>query len=159
MKTYYLIPLMFLSACSTTPKVTLRPQSPPPATDNSAVRYPEVVRAYHFGRYVDPNDDLVMHEQHVVYRVEENTRWDLRPGRRPPLADADSSARCLRRATRRSVRCPSMMRCWPKSTPKSWRPFKSCWKPERCRRRWRSFKPRCNRPKPICRKRRCCAPR
>ena len=79
MKTYYLIPLMFLSACSSTPKVTLRPQSPPPATDNSAVRYPEVVRAYHFGRYVDPNDDLVMHEQHVVYRVEENTRWDLRP--------------------------------------------------------------------------------
>ncbi len=79
MKAYYLIPLMFLSACSTTPKLTLRPQSPPPATDNSAVRYPEVVRAYHFGRYVDPNDDLVMHEQHVVYRVEENTRWDLHP--------------------------------------------------------------------------------
>ncbi len=72
---------MFLTACSTTPKpeLTLRPQQPPPATDNSAVRYPEVVRAYHFGRYVDPNDDLVMHEQHIVYRVEENTRWDLHP--------------------------------------------------------------------------------
>jgi hypothetical protein len=70
---------MFLTACSTTPKLTLHPQSPPPATDNSAVRYPEVVRAYHVGRYADPNDDLVMHEQHVVYRVEENTRWDLRP--------------------------------------------------------------------------------
>ena len=80
MKTYYLIPLMFLSACSTTPKLALRPQSPPPASDNSAVRYPEVVRAYHFGRYVDPNDDLVMHEQHVVYRVEENTRWNFHPG-------------------------------------------------------------------------------
>jgi hypothetical protein len=79
MKTLYFIPLMFLTACSTTPKLTLHPQSPPPATDNSAVRYPEVVRAYHFGRYVDPSDDLVMHEQHVVYRVEENTRWDLRP--------------------------------------------------------------------------------
>ena len=79
MKAYHLIPLMFLTTCSTTPKLTLRPQSPPPATDNSAVRYPEVLRAYHFGRYVDPNDDLVMHEQHVVYRVEENTRWDLRP--------------------------------------------------------------------------------
>jgi hypothetical protein len=79
MKACHLIPLMFLSACSTAPKLTLRPQSPPPATDNSAVRYPEVVRAYHFGRYVDPNDDLVMHEQHVVYRVEENTHWDLHP--------------------------------------------------------------------------------
>ncbi len=80
MKTYYLIPLLFLSACSTAPKLTLRPQQPPPAADNSAVRYPEVVRAYHFGRYVDPNDDLVMHEQHIVYRVEENTRWNFHPG-------------------------------------------------------------------------------
>jgi hypothetical protein len=80
MKTYHLFPLLFLTACSTTPKLTLRPQPPPPATDNSAVRYPEVVRAYHFGRYVDPNDDLVMHEQHVVYRVEENTRWNFHPG-------------------------------------------------------------------------------
>jgi hypothetical protein len=93
MKTYHLIPLMFLSACSTTPKLTLRPQSPPPATDNSAVRYPEVVRAYHFRRYVDPNDDLVMHEQHVVYRVEENTRWDLRSLRTATIGcAADSSA-------------------------------------------------------------------
>ena len=32
------------------------------------------------GATLIPNDDLVMHEQHVVYRVEENTRWDLRPG-------------------------------------------------------------------------------
>lgn len=79
MKTFYFIPLMFLTACSTTPKLTLRPQSPPPAADNSAVRYPEVVRAYHFGRYVDPDDDLVMHDQHTVYRVEENTRWNLHP--------------------------------------------------------------------------------
>jgi hypothetical protein len=79
MKTFYCIPLMFLTACSTAPKVVLRPQSPPPAADNSAVRYPDVVRAYHIGRYADPNDDLVMHEGHVVYRVEENTRWDLRP--------------------------------------------------------------------------------
>ncbi len=84
MKTFYLIPLMFLSACSTTPKVTLRPQSPPPAGDNSAVRYPEVVRAYHVGRYVDPNDDLVMHEGHVVYRVEDNARWDLHPAAEHP---------------------------------------------------------------------------
>jgi hypothetical protein len=80
MKMFYLVPLLFLSACSTAPKLALRPQQPPPATDNSAVRYPEVIRAYHVGRYADPNDDLVMHEQHVVYRIEENTRWDLHPG-------------------------------------------------------------------------------
>ena len=79
MKTYYLIPLLFLSACSTTPKLTLRPQQTP-ATSADGVRYPEVLHAYHVGRYADPNDDLIMHEQHVVYRVEENTRWNLHPG-------------------------------------------------------------------------------
>jgi len=78
MKPYYLIPLLFLSACSSTPKLTLHPQQPP-ATEASGIRYPEVLHAYHVGRYADPNDDLIMHEQHVVYRVEENTRWDLRP--------------------------------------------------------------------------------
>jgi hypothetical protein len=77
MKALYLIPLLFLSACSTGPKLTLRPQPSLPAAE--AVRYPEVLRAYHFGRYVDPNDDLVMHEQHTVFRVEENSRWDLHP--------------------------------------------------------------------------------
>src|ERR1039458_7558 len=79
MKMLPLIPLLFLSACSTAPKLALRPQSPLAATDNSAVRYPEVIHAYHVGRYADPNDGLVMHEQHVVYRVEENTRWDFHP--------------------------------------------------------------------------------
>ena len=78
MKPYYLIPLLFLSACSTTPKLVLQPQPRPLVADT--VRYPEIVHAYHIGRYADPNDDLIMHEQHVVYRVEENTRWDLHPG-------------------------------------------------------------------------------
>jgi hypothetical protein len=78
MKTFYLIPLLFLSACSTAPKLVLQPQQPPPLADNSSVRYPEIIHAYHVGRYAEPNDDLVMHEQHTVYRVEENSRWDLR---------------------------------------------------------------------------------
>ena len=79
MKPYYLIPLLFLSACSTTPKLVLRPQQPS-ATDAAGIRYPEVLHAYHIGRYADPNDDSLMHEQHVVYRVEENTRWNFHPG-------------------------------------------------------------------------------
>jgi hypothetical protein len=79
MKPYYLIPLLLLSACSTTPKLTLHPQQTP-ATSADGVRYPEVLHAYHVGRYTDPNDDLIMHEQHVVYRVEENTRWNFHPG-------------------------------------------------------------------------------
>ena len=79
MKMFYLVPLLFLSACSTAPKLTLRPQQPP-ATDADGIRYPEVLHAYHVGRYADPNDDLIMHEQHTVYRVEENTRWNFHPG-------------------------------------------------------------------------------
>jgi hypothetical protein len=79
MKPYYLIPLLFLSACaSTTPKLTLSPL-PTPLENTDGIRHPEVLHAYHLGRYADPSDDLIMHEQHVVYRVEENTRWDLRP--------------------------------------------------------------------------------
>ena len=77
MKLFYLIPLLLLSACSTAPKLAVRPQPPSLAADT--VRYPEVVRAYHFGRYVDPNDDLVMHDHHTVFRIEENTHWDLHP--------------------------------------------------------------------------------
>jgi len=79
MKIYYLIPLLFLSACSTSPKLTLRPAQPS-AMDADGIRYPEVLHAYHVGRYADPNDDLIMHEQHIVYRVEENTRWNFHPG-------------------------------------------------------------------------------
>ena len=79
MKPYYLIPLLLLSACSTAPKLTLHPQQTS-ATSADGVRYPEVLHAYHVGRYADPNDDLIMHEQHVVYRVEENTRWNFHPG-------------------------------------------------------------------------------
>jgi hypothetical protein len=79
MKTIYLVPLLFLTACSTAPKVVLRPLPPSPVPVNT-VRYPETIRAYHVGRYTDPNGDSVMHERHVVYRVEENARWDFRPG-------------------------------------------------------------------------------
>jgi hypothetical protein len=94
MKTYYLIPLLFLSACSTTPKLVLRPQQPP-VPNADGIRYPEVLHAYHVGRYADPNDDLIMHEQHVVYRVEENTRWDFHPrpagGNLPALPSRDAA--------------------------------------------------------------------
>ena len=79
MKSFYLLPLLFLSACSTAPKLALRPQ-PPSSLESSGVRYPETVRAYHFGRYVDPTDCLVMHEQHTVFRVEDNSQWNLHPG-------------------------------------------------------------------------------
>ena len=94
MKMFYLIPLLFLSACSTSPKLTLRPQQPT-AANTDGIRYPEVLHAYHIGRYADPNDDSLMHEQHVVYRVEENTRWNFHPGTAaglPPAAPSHDAA-------------------------------------------------------------------
>lgn len=80
MKLFYFLPLLFLTACSSTSRIALQPLPSASPTDNSAIRYPEVVHAYHLGRYVDPADDLVMHEQHVVYRVEQNTRWNFHSG-------------------------------------------------------------------------------
>jgi hypothetical protein len=79
MKTYYLVALLFLTACSSTPKLVLRPQQPT-TTSADGIRYPEILRAYHIGRYADPNDDSLMYEQHAVYRVEDTTRWNFHPG-------------------------------------------------------------------------------
>jgi len=101
---------LFLTACSTAPKLTLQPQQPSATADNSGVRYSEAVRAYHIGRYTDPNDDLVMHEQHVVYRVEENTRWDFRPG--TVCGNAFPTSSISRDAAFSPI--PSTTRCWPK---------------------------------------------
>jgi hypothetical protein len=44
-----------------------------------SVRYSENIKAYNVGRYVDPNNALVMHERHVVYRVETTAKWNLHP--------------------------------------------------------------------------------
>lgn len=83
MKMFPLIPLLFLTACSATPKLGVRPQMPPPVSDESGLRQPEVLHAYQVGRYADPDDEALMHEHHVVYRVEESARWDLRSGGNP----------------------------------------------------------------------------
>lgn len=80
MKSLHLIPLLALSACTTAPKLEVKPLPPPTSIEQSAVRYPEVIRPYHIGRYADPNNGSVLHEQHVVYRVEENARWNFHPG-------------------------------------------------------------------------------
>ena len=77
MKTLYLIPFLFLSACSTpkAPKLLLHPQEPTSPIDEPGIRYPEVIGAYHLGRHVDPSNAL--HERHTVYRVEAASHWNL----------------------------------------------------------------------------------
>lgn len=82
MKYLALIPLVLVASCASRPKpqIAVRPLPPPAMEPIEAVRYAEVVRAYHVGRYVDPNHPLAMHEQHPVYRVEASARWNLHPG-------------------------------------------------------------------------------
>ncbi|HWC58709.1 MAG TPA: hypothetical protein VHC44_03375 [Verrucomicrobiae bacterium] len=41
------------------------------------MRYAENIRAYSLGRYVDPNDPLIMHDGHSIYRVETTAKWNL----------------------------------------------------------------------------------
>jgi hypothetical protein len=79
MKHLALIPLVFIAACASRPQVIVRPLPPPDVEPVAAVRYDEVVRAYHVGRYVDPNLPETMHAQHPVYRVEVSARWNLHP--------------------------------------------------------------------------------
>ncbi len=86
MKYLALIPLVFVASCASRPQVALRPTPPPIVEPIEAVRYGEVVRAYHVGRYVDPSHPEAMHEQHPVYRIEVSARWNLHPG---PLNTAD----------------------------------------------------------------------
>ena len=57
--------------------VTPRPMPQRPEPTASAVRYPEVINGYQIGRYVDPQDSLVMHEGHRFYRVESMGTWEL----------------------------------------------------------------------------------
>lgn len=81
MKNLALIPLVLVASCaSRAPQIVVRPLLPPTVEPIEAVRYGEVVRAYHVGRYVDPNHPETMHEQHPVYRVEVSARWNLHPG-------------------------------------------------------------------------------
>jgi hypothetical protein len=79
MRTLALIPLILVTSCVSRPKprVVVQPLSPPAVEPIEALRYAEIVRDYHVGRYVDPNQSDVMHEQHSMYRVEEHTRWNL----------------------------------------------------------------------------------
>lgn len=100
MKTYFLIFIVILAGCSS-PRIVQMP-APMPATTLSpeqteSVRYSESVKGYPVGRYVDPNNQYVMHEAHTVYRVETTAKWNLHPGNPsavsfgPPVAMIDSA--------------------------------------------------------------------
>lgn len=82
MKLPYLLPLLMLTACASNPKPHMSRSIPGnilPSEAAESVRYSENIKAYNVGRYVDPSNRLVMHERHVVYRVETTAKWNLHP--------------------------------------------------------------------------------
>src|SRR5438477_3755222 len=79
-----LIPLVCFSACATKrPVIARMPSSIPgtviPSERTESIRYSENLKTYPVGRYIDPNNDFVMHEAHTVYRVETTAKWNLHP--------------------------------------------------------------------------------
>lgn len=89
---FSLLPAICLAACANHPpkKIVIFPAVEPSHSvrGNANVRIPEQVREYRFGRYVDPADRLVMHEEHPVYRIERANAWDLQPDRNGKLTSS-----------------------------------------------------------------------
>lgn len=48
-----------------------------PLKNEANVRLPEHVKAYAVNRYIDPANQRIMHERHVMYRIEEDPSWRL----------------------------------------------------------------------------------
>ena len=80
MKYLAFFPLVFIASCASRPQLVVRPVPPSAVEPAESVRYSEVVRTYHVGRFVDPNHPEMMNEQHPVYRIETSARWNLHPG-------------------------------------------------------------------------------
>lgn len=79
---------LFLTGCQTSqnelcwsPKVPEHllpcPVGEIPIKNEAHVLLPATVKAYAINRYVDPADPRIMHERHVLYRMEEDPHWKL----------------------------------------------------------------------------------
>jgi hypothetical protein len=80
MKYLAVIPLVLVASCASQPKRYVFQDTLPAPVAKPTVRYPEMIRTYVVGPYVDPNHSDRMHARHPMYRVEESARWDLHPG-------------------------------------------------------------------------------
>jgi hypothetical protein len=80
MKALPILILVLVAGCSSPKpgKITVTPRKTVAVPDDltERVRYPELVKAYHVGRYTEPSR-LLMHEAHTVYRVEAQATWNL----------------------------------------------------------------------------------
>lgn len=79
----FIPPILFLACASKKPVIVKMPAAVSGMTltagDTESVRYGENLKAYPIGRYIDPNDGMVMHEAHTIYRVETTAKWNLHP--------------------------------------------------------------------------------
>ena len=50
------------------------------ADKTPSLRHEESVKAYTLGRRIDHNDSSIMHEESIIYRVENDSAWNLQPG-------------------------------------------------------------------------------
>lgn len=94
MKFLILLFFLLLPSCASrpVPSTSVLETKPLPEHVSGSLRRPDVVRAYHVGRYVDPNYPGILHEHHPVYRVEVSSRWNLRsdPSGTESLANTSS---------------------------------------------------------------------
>lgn len=82
----HILALTFLSGCMYTPPThpiqtayCLKEEVPQeiPINNEANVRLPGKVKAYAVNRYIDPANPKILHERHVIYRVEEDPHWRL----------------------------------------------------------------------------------
>ncbi|MEO8353341.1 MAG: hypothetical protein ABI680_16555 [Chthoniobacteraceae bacterium] len=85
MKAILLVSIPFmLVACATQPsrpRMAMRevPGTVLPSDRIESVRYAENIKSYPVGRYVDPGNSRIMHQEHTIYRVETTPKWNLHP--------------------------------------------------------------------------------
>jgi hypothetical protein len=100
MKPLSLFLTLLAVSCAAKPPPVVKVQSTPSRTvrAGSGVRFPERIKAYPLGRYVEPNHRGVMHEAHTIYRIEATPKWDLsgRAGA-PRPAPPEGGRTCLSR--------------------------------------------------------------
>ncbi|MBM3610962.1 MAG: hypothetical protein FJX18_05515 [Alphaproteobacteria bacterium] len=81
----YLITLLLLSGCATHPSRNMQVVVCDPAgttlssSEVDSLRSGEIIKKYYVGAYVDPAHPRVRHDPHIVERIEQSSRWNLRP--------------------------------------------------------------------------------
>lgn len=73
---------LLCAGCQTSrplPKPVSEPLPLAAASSPSGIRLPETLKTYAVGAYVDPEDESVRHEAHLIHRLERAAQWNLAP--------------------------------------------------------------------------------